>query len=187
MVRLPEKSADDSDYSDYNGLPTLAALSQEVKELVRLISSTDVSELHLESGPVRIIIKRGVGGPALAHAHAPQNAVYTPPPTLAVPESSNVANLIGHDPAHGEGVSLVEGEQVIVAPMVGTFYSAPAPTEPAYVAEGDEIEPGQIVGIIEAMKMMNQIESESAGRVVSILVENGSPVEFGQPLFVIEE
>jgi len=87
MVRLPEKGADDS---EYDGLPTLAALSQEVKELVRLISSTDVSELHLESGPVRITIKRGVGGPP--GAYAPQNAVYTPPPTLAVPESSSVVN-----------------------------------------------------------------------------------------------
>ena len=181
MVRLPEKGADDS---EYEGLPTLAALSQEVKELVRLISSTDVSELHLESGPVRITIKRGAAGvPAVAYA--PQNAVYTPPPSLAVPESSSVVNLIGHDPAHGEGVSLTEGEQVIVAPMVGTFYAAPAPTEPPYVAEGDEIEPGQIVGIIEAMKMMNQIESEAAGRITRILVQNAQPVEYGQPLMVV--
>jgi len=181
MVRLPEKGADDS---EYDGLPTLAALSQEVKELVRLISSTDVSELHLESGPVRITIKRGAG--ATAPAHAPQNAVYTPPPSLSVPESSSVANLIGHDPGHGEGVSLTEGEQVIVAPMVGTFYAAPAPTEPHYVAEGDEIEPGQIVGIIEAMKMMNQVESEVAGRISRILVQNAQPVEYGQPLMVVD-
>jgi acetyl-CoA carboxylase biotin carboxyl carrier protein len=181
MVRLPEKGDDDS---DYEGLPSLAALSQEVKELVHLISTTDVSELHLESGPVRIVIKRGAaGGPPLSYV--PQNAVYTPPATLSAPEGSSVANLIGHDPAHGEGVSLAEGEQVIVAPMVGTFYSAPAPTEPAYVAEGDEIEPGQIVGIIEAMKMMNQIESEVTGRISRILVENAQPVEYGQPLMVV--
>jgi len=179
MVRLPEKNGDES---GYEGLPTLADLSQEVKELVRLISSTDINELHLESGPVRIVIKRG-GGPA--PAIAPQNAVYAPP-TLAAPESSGVVNLIGHNPAHGEGVSLAEGEQVVVAPMVGTFYSAPAPTEPPYVAEGDEIEPGQIVGIIEAMKMMNQIESEVAGRVTRVLVQNAQPVEYGQPLMVVE-
>jgi acetyl-CoA carboxylase biotin carboxyl carrier protein len=179
MVRLPEKSGEES---GYGGLPTLADLSQEVKELVRLISSTDINELHMEIGPVRIVIKRG-GGPALTSA--PQNAVYAPP-TLAVPESSGVVNLIGHNPAHGEGVSLAEGEQVVVAPMVGTFYSAPAPTEPPYVAEGDEIEPGQIVGIIEAMKMMNQIESEVAGRVTRILVQNAQPVEYGQPLMVVE-
>jgi len=180
MARLPEKGRDES---GYEGLPSLADLSQEVKELVRLISSTDVSEVHLESGPVRIMIKRGSGGPA--PTYAPQNAIYTPPPTLAIPESSNVVNLIGHNPVHGEGVSLLEGEQLVVAPMVGTFYTAPAPNEPAYVAEGDEIEPGQIVGIIEAMKMMNQIESEVAGRVTRILVQNAEPVEYGQPLMVV--
>jgi acetyl-CoA carboxylase biotin carboxyl carrier protein len=182
MVRLPEKGTDDS---EPEGLPSLAALSQEVKELVRLISTTDVSELHLENGPVRIIIKRGAAG-APAVTYVPQNAVYTPPATLSAPETSSVVNLIGHDPAHGEGVSLAEDEQVIVAPMVGTFYAAPAPTEPAYVAEGDEIEPGQIVGIIEAMKMMNQIESEVTGRVSRILVENAQPVEYGQPLMVVD-
>jgi acetyl-CoA carboxylase biotin carboxyl carrier protein len=180
MVRLPEKSGDES---GYEGLPTLADLSQEVKELVRLISSTDIHELHLESGPVRIVIKRGVGPTLIS---APQNVVYAPPPTLAAPESSSLVNLIGHNPAHGEGVSLAEGEQVVVAPMVGTFYSAPAPTEPPYVSEGDEIEPGQIVGIIEAMKMMNQIESEVAGRVTRILIQNAQPVEYGQPLMVVE-
>ncbi len=181
MVRLPVKNADES---DDESLPTLAALSQEVKELIRLISSTDVSEVHIESGPVRIIIKRG-GASQLAPAYAPQNAIYTPPYTLAMPESSGTVNLIGHDPTHGEGVHLAEGEQLIVAPMVGTYYAAPAPTEPNYVGEGDEVEPGQIVGIIEAMKMMNQIESEVGGRVTRILVENAQPVEYGQPLMVV--
>ncbi|MEO8286980.1 MAG: acetyl-CoA carboxylase biotin carboxyl carrier protein [Chloroflexota bacterium] len=181
MVRLPDKNTDDG---ETQGLPTLAALSQEVRELVRLISSTDISELHLESGPVRIIIKRGVSSHA-SPSPAPQNAVYTPPATLAIPENSSVVNLIGHNPAHGEGVALVEGEQLIVAPMVGTFYSAPAPTEPPYIGEGDEVEPGQIVGIIEAMKMMNQIESEVTGRVIRILVQNAQPVEYGQPLMVV--
>lgn len=182
MVRLPEKHESDG---EHEGLPTLAALSQEVKELVRLISPTDISEIHIESGPVRIMIKRGAIGHA-APTHAPQNAVYvTPPPTLGIPESSGVINMIGHSPAHGEGVNLAEGEQLIVAPMVGTFYAAPAPTEPAYVGEGEEVEPGQIVGIIEAMKMMNQIESEIGGRIVRILVQNAQPVEYGQPLMVV--
>ena len=92
-----------------------------------------------------------------------QSTVYTPPPTLAVPDSSSLVNLIGHDPAHGEGVELAEGEELIVADMVGTFYSAPAPNEDPYVAEGDEVEPGQVVGIIEAMKMMNRMRVRSIG------------------------
>jgi len=181
MVRLPEKGTDDS---EYEGLPSLAALSQEVQKLVQLISSTDINELHLENGPTRIIIKRG--GTAPASVFIPQSTVYTPPPTLSVPDSSSLVNLIGHDPAHGEGVELAEGEELIVADMVGTFYTAPAPNEDPYIAEGDEVEPGQVVGIIEAMKMMNRIESEVSGRIVRVLVQNAQPVEYGQPLMVVK-
>jgi acetyl-CoA carboxylase biotin carboxyl carrier protein len=77
--------------------------------------------------------------------------------------------------------------QQVTAPMVGTFYSGPAPGAKSFVEIGSEVKPGDTLCVIEAMKMMNQIESEFAGRVVSVLVENGNPVEFGQPLFVIEE
>ena len=189
MVRLPEKGADEQEQGQgqtypvgsNNGLPTLAALSNEVKELVRLISTTDINELHLESGPVRIVIKRG-GLPAVASSLP---AVYTPPSTLAAPVSSDVVNLIGHSPTHGGEVVLGDGEELIVAPMVGTFYSAPAPDEPPYVSEGHLIEPSQVIGIIEAMKMMNEIEAEIGGRIVRVLVQNAQPVEYGQPLMVV--
>jgi acetyl-CoA carboxylase biotin carboxyl carrier protein len=77
-------------------------------------------------------------------------------------------------------------EHVITAPMVGTFYGAPSPGAKAFVEIGDEIKVGQVLCIIEAMKMMNQIESDKAGRVTSIMARNGDPVEFGQPLFVVE-
>jgi acetyl-CoA carboxylase biotin carboxyl carrier protein len=77
-------------------------------------------------------------------------------------------------------------DQLVTAPMVGTFYSAPAPGAKAFVEIGSEVKPGDVLCIIEAMKMMNQIESDKAGRVVSILVKNGDPVEFGQTLFIIE-
>ena len=180
MVRLPEKGSDEPNGEQ----PTLADLSQEVKELVRLISSTDVSELHLESGQVRIVIKRGGNN---AVAGAPKTAsVYTPPATLPAPDASSPVSLIGHSPAHGDEISLAEGEQLIVAPMVGTYYSAPAPTEPPFVTEGDIVEPGQAVGIIEAMKMMNEIEAEIAGTISRILVTNAQPVEYGQPLMVVQ-
>jgi acetyl-CoA carboxylase biotin carboxyl carrier protein len=188
MVRLPEKGADEHEQAQgqgygasANGLPTLAALSNEVKELVRLISATDINELHLESGAVRIVIKRG-GIPAPAYAPP---AVYTPPPTLTTPDRSDSVNLIGHNPTHGDEVALDEGEELIVAPMVGTFYAAPAPNEPPYVTEGLEIEPSTVVGIIEAMKMMNEIEAEVGGRIVRVLVQNAQPVEYGQPLMVV--
>ncbi|HKP54725.1 MAG TPA: acetyl-CoA carboxylase biotin carboxyl carrier protein [Chloroflexia bacterium] len=187
MVRLPEKGSDDSQGKDKDKgqeeAPSLTALSHEVKELVRLISSTDVSELHLESGQVRIIIKRG-GHPVDGYTRP--TPAYIPPATLPEPVSTSQVNLIGQNPAHGEEVSLGEGEELIVAPMVGTFYAASSPTQPPFVSEGDFIEPGQPVGIIEAMKMMNEIEAEFGGTITRILVQNAQPVEYGQPLMVVQ-
>ncbi|HEX8218106.1 MAG TPA: acetyl-CoA carboxylase biotin carboxyl carrier protein [Chloroflexia bacterium] len=180
MVRLPERGSEDH----IEEAPSLAALSQEVKELVRLISSTDISELHLESGQVRITIKRGA---VMSAAGLPQpSAVYTPPAMLPSLPANSPVSKIGHDPVHGEEIALGADEQLIVAPMVGTYYSAPAPNEPPFLQEGDHVEPGQAVGIIEAMKMMNTIESEVEGRVLRILVQNAQPVEYGQPLMVVQ-
>lgn len=181
MVRLPERGSEEP----HDDSPGLAALSNEVKELVRLISSTDITELHLESGHVRITIKRGTPGLAAAQAYAPASNVYTPPATLPGPAANSPVNLIGQSPAHGEEIVLAEGEELIVAPMVGTYYSAPAPSEPPFVQTGDTVEPGQTVGIIEAMKMMNEIESDFAGEITRILVQNAQPVEYGQPLMTV--
>src|SRR5206468_9110357 len=111
VVRLPPDNRGDDKNGE--GIPSLAALSQEVKELVRLISSTDISELHLESGPVRITIKRG-GIPA---GQYPNNA-YTPPPALPESQAVGIVNLIGNSPMHGEEIELEEGEHMLVAPMV---------------------------------------------------------------------
>jgi acetyl-CoA carboxylase biotin carboxyl carrier protein len=178
MVRLPDNRGEDR---AQDGVPSLAALSQEVRELVRLISTTDISELHLESGPVRITIKRG-GQPLGSYS----NTLHTPPAALPQSPSAGVVSLIGNSPAHGEEIELAEGEHLLVAPMVGTFYAAPAPNEPPYVTENDLVEPDQTVGIIEAMKLMNEIKSEVAGRVTRILAHNAQPVEYGQPLMVIQ-
>jgi acetyl-CoA carboxylase biotin carboxyl carrier protein len=178
MVRLPDNRGEDR---AQDGVPSLAALSQEVKELVRLISTTDISELHLESGPVRITIKRG-GHPLGAHP----SSVHTPPAALPQSQSAGIVSLIGSSPAHGEGIEPAEGEHILLSPMVGTFYAASAPNEPPYVTENDLVEPEQTVGIIEAMKLMNPIKSEVAGRVTRILVQNAQPVEYGQPLMVIQ-
>jgi acetyl-CoA carboxylase biotin carboxyl carrier protein len=182
MVRLPERGSEDH----IEEAPSLAALSQEVKELVRLISSTDISELHLENGQVRITIKRGATAAVAGLPQVQPSSVYTPPATLPATAANSPVSKIGHDPMHGEEIALGADEQLIVAPMVGTFYSAPAPNEPAFLQEGDHVEPGQPVGIIEAMKMMNTIESEVAGRVLRILVQNAQPVEYGQPLMVVQ-
>jgi acetyl-CoA carboxylase biotin carboxyl carrier protein len=108
--------------------------------------------------------------------------IYAPPPGVPAPAAAPSAGATAapalpaaHHP-----------DKVVTAPMVGTFYAAPAPGAKAFVELGSEVKPGDVLCIIEAMKMMNQIESDKAGRVVSILVKNGDPVEFGQSLFVIE-
>jgi acetyl-CoA carboxylase biotin carboxyl carrier protein len=199
MVRLPEKDTDE--HGDEHGegaeagMPVLAALSQIAKELIHEIASTDINEVHIEHGSVRITVKRGMalgtgmiaatGATFSAPNYSPVGVVYTPPATLVGPDAYSTVNKIGQSPAHGEDVMLTDGEQLIVAPMVGTYYTAPSPDSDPYVTEGDAVEPGQVVGIIEAMKMMNQIESEVTGKVSRILVKNAQPVEYGQPLMVV--
>ena len=130
----------------------------EVRQLIDLAQARGLSELEVSRGETRIRIRREV-----AHAAAP--VAPTPP-----------------EQAERAGAHLVTVE----APMVGTFYRAPSPTTDPYVREADVIKEGQVLCIIEAMKLMNEIESKVAGRISKILVENGQPVEYGQPLFLIE-
>ena len=145
----------------------------EVRQLIRLVQRTGIGELEVSSGQrtVRIAAQaRLAAGPGLS----PPVAVSAP----AVERPAQAAAAPAPKPA--------EDAAVIVSPMVGTFYRAPAPDADPYVEVGDMVEVGQTVCIIEAMKLMNEIESEFRGRVVRILVENAQPVEFGQKLFLIE-
>lgn len=152
-----------------------------VRELLRLMNQTDITEVLIERGDTRLHVKRSTAAPMVAvpmaqaaqpvtpmHTSAPVQPLFTPEP-----------------PPAGPPVEMPAGH-TITAPMVGTFYSAPSPKDPSFVQEGDEIHAGDSIGIIEAMKMMNEIESEVSGRVARILVKNGQPVEYGQPLMVVE-
>ncbi len=169
---------------------TLAALNGELESLVRLITATDVTELSIESGTFRVLIRRGAATPA-----PPQAPVVMMPAPAAVPAAEAPAAppapapplpaVPGH--AHPTAPEVGPGEQLVVSPMVGTFYAAPSPMERPFVVEGDEVTVGQTIGIVEAMKMMNQIEAEVAGRVTRILVRDAQGVEYGQPLMVIAE
>lgn len=148
---------------------------KEIKELIRILDDTDISELNLESDGIKINIKKGslltspvVGQPAAAPA-AP--AKHTEPTAVAV---------------NSKNYNESEVNQV-TAPMVGTFYRSPSPDASSFVEIGSEIKVGQVLCIIEAMKLMNEIEAEVDGTVVDILVENGQPVEYGQTLFLIEK
>ncbi len=156
---------------------------RKVKKLIELLEESGVAEIEIREGEESVRIARMP--PASLAGHAPQ-AVYVPAPQAATQHPPIAASAAA--PANASNPAPVggPGEHVVTAPMVGTYYSAPSPGAKQFVAIGEEVKTGQVLCIIEAMKMMNQIESEVAGKVRAILVKNGEPVEFGQPLFIIE-
>jgi acetyl-CoA carboxylase biotin carboxyl carrier protein len=144
---------------------------KELKALLRLMEGNDVEELEVEEGGRRVRIRR---------RGAPPATMPTTPLAAAAPRPAPAATLVAGPAPDSAGLVPVE------SPMVGTFYRAPAPGAEAYVKEGDTVEKGAVLCIIEAMKLMNEIEAEVRGRIAKILVENGQPVEFGQTLFLLE-
>ncbi len=149
---------------------------KEIKELIEYLVEKDIAEFELERGDVKIRVKRG---PAVV---APPAAVisYAPPAPALVPAPTPAAAAPAAAPAGSE-----EGIEIIKSPIVGTFYESSSPGAPAFVKQGDKVAVGQVLCIVEAMKLMNEIESEAAGEIVKVLVSNGQPVEYGQPLFKI--
>jgi acetyl-CoA carboxylase biotin carboxyl carrier protein len=147
---------------------------RKVKKLIELLEESGISEIEISEGEESVRISRYPKPGTVTTTVAPAAPAAAPPPAAAAAAPVEIPAA----PARG---------QQVTAPMVGTFYSGPAPGAKPFVEIGSEVKPGDTLCVIEAMKMMNQIESEFAGRVVSVLVENGSPVEFGQPLFVIED
>ena len=144
---------------------------RKVKKLIELLEESGISEIEISEGEESVRISR-YPNPGMM-SFAPPQQFYAPPP--APPEQK------GEPPAEP-----VKKGHLVTAPMVGTFYGSPSPGAKAFVEIGSRVAAGDTLCIIEAMKMMNQIESDVAGKVVSILVDNGDPVEFGQPLFEIE-
>jgi acetyl-CoA carboxylase biotin carboxyl carrier protein len=147
---------------------------RKVKKLIELLEESGISELEISEGEESVRISRHPRTAPPAASPPPQA-----PAMAAAPAPQLPATAAGeHKPRNDD--------QTITSPMVGTYYSASAPGAKPFVELGMEIKVGQILCIIEAMKMMNQIESDKTGRVTAILAKNGEPVEFGQPLFVIE-
>jgi acetyl-CoA carboxylase biotin carboxyl carrier protein len=151
---------------------------RKVKKLIELLEESGISELEISEGEESVRISRHprMAMPAAVSAVGPvaHTVGLAAPPSPAVP-----ATAAGeHKPRNDD--------QTITSPMVGTYYSAASPGAKSFVEIGSEIKIGQILCIIEAMKMMNQIESDKSGRITAILAKNGEPVEFGQPLFIIE-
>ncbi|MBI5699770.1 acetyl-CoA carboxylase biotin carboxyl carrier protein [Candidatus Saganbacteria bacterium] len=137
-----------------------------IKKLINMVKDEGISGLTVEEGGVKIEVKREHGGvaPVQMPSAAPASASTMPKPA-------------------GEE----EGVVAITSPMVGTFYRSPSPDSPPFVQEGDTIKTGQVVCIVEAMKLFNEIESEIGGKIVKILAENGKPVEYGQKLMLVKK
>jgi acetyl-CoA carboxylase biotin carboxyl carrier protein len=152
---------------------------RKVKKLIELLEESGVAEIEIKEGEESVRISRHGAAPVTTYVQAPQMAP-APAPAPVAPVAAARA------PAVAEAEPAPRTDATVTAPMVGTYYSSPAPGAKAFVEIGAEVKVGQTLCIIEAMKMMNQIESDKAGKVVSVLVKSGDPVEFGQPLFVIE-
>ena len=153
---------------------------RKVKKLIELLEESGIAEIEIKEGEEAVRISRMPTGQLLTHV-APAIA---PAPVAAAPAAAPAAPVAGAAPA----VTAPRGakEHVVTAPMVGTFYASSSPGAKPFVEIGTEVKEGQVLCIIEAMKMMNQIESDKAGKITAIMATNGDPVEFGQPLFVIE-
>ena len=156
---------------------------KELKELIDFLVERDIAEFELERGDVKVRVKRGAQVQTAASAETAPAISVAPIPVVPqglVPPGSAPPAVSPPAPAPAE-----EELHVVKSPIVGTFYEAPAPGAPPFVKPGDTVEAGQVLCIIEAMKLMNEIESDVAGDVVKRLASNGQPVEYGQPLFAI--
>ena len=159
---------------------------KEIKELIQFLKEEEIAEFELERGDVKVRIKR-------ANAHAPAavdtrfvavQATAAPLPELGM-AANPAAVPAAAPPAKETPAAAEEGLHTVHSPIVGTFYEAPSPGAPPFVKAGDTVELGQVLCIVEAMKLMNEIESDVAGEIVKKLVTNGQPIEYGQELFVI--
>ncbi|MDX1597299.1 MAG: acetyl-CoA carboxylase biotin carboxyl carrier protein [Marinobacter sp.] len=149
---------------------------RKIKKLIELLEESDVEELEIHEGDDSVrISRRG------EHQAATQYMAHYPAPAPAPQPAASDAPA----PAASESKPAAPAGHTVNSPMVGTFYRSPSPTAKAFVEVGQEVKAGEVVCIVEAMKMMNQIESDKSGTVTEILVENGQPVEFDQPLVVI--
>ena len=151
---------------------------KELKELIDMLKNTDITEVEIERSGVKVRLRKG--GDVTFHPAMPR--MEYPPASIVAP-----AHAEPDKQAAPTAAPAAPSNQITVtSPIVGTFYRSSSPDKPSYVEVGDVVKKGQVLCIIEAMKLMNEIESEAAGKVVQALVDNNQPVEYGQPLFLIE-
>jgi acetyl-CoA carboxylase biotin carboxyl carrier protein len=156
---------------------------KELKELIEFLIEKDIAEFELERGDVKVKIKRAAEAPPAAAPDSRYIAVHSAPvmvPAVVAPVPAQVdlaAGSAAPEPA--------EALHIVKSPIVGTFYESPSPGSPPFVKVGDVLEVGQVLCIVEAMKLMNEIECDVAGELVKKLVANGQPIEYGQELFAV--
>jgi acetyl-CoA carboxylase biotin carboxyl carrier protein len=156
---------------------------KELKELIEFLIEKDIAEFELERGDVKVRIKRA-GEHTVVHSHGEPRFYAVPPAPGAVTEVA-VVPAAASPAAAPAPPAAEEGLHMVKSPIVGTFYEAPSPGAPPFVKAGDTVEVGQVLCIVEAMKLLNEIESDVAGEIVKKLAVNGQPIEYGQELFVV--
>ncbi len=156
---------------------------KEIKELIEFLVEKDIAEFELERGDVKVRVKRGSDSRSVAPvAQVPASTPSVVPQSAAV----HVPKAVPPEPfAPVVEQSEEAGLHIVRSPIVGSYYESPSPGAPAFVKVGDEVKAGQVLCIVEAMKLMNEIESDVAGEVVKMFAANSQPVEYGQPLFAI--
>ncbi len=158
---------------------------RKIKKLIDLLEESNLAEIEIKEGEESVRLARTPqGGAPMMHAQPMMQAAPMPMQSPTEAATGGQARSPAEAGATAAGQDLPDGE-IVRAPMVGTFYASSAPDKPAFVTVGQSVKAGDTLGIIEAMKMFNPIESEVSGTVLKILTENGQPVEFDQPLFVI--
>ncbi len=157
---------------------------KEIQELIKFVAKSGVSEVSIDRKDFKITIKAQSNAPTFVNATIPAAPVQALPAAAPAPVAS--APAASAPAANNSATSEASNLITIKSPMIGTFYRSSSPDKPAFVNVGDEIKAGKVVCIIEAMKLFNEIESEISGKIVKILVDNASPVEYDQPLFLVE-
>ena len=176
----------------------------ELRELVELIAQHGFTDFELEREGIRVRLRRELAPQIITQAHAPASSATAPAASTPTTASSAHAPASGSASAEQQSIQISpaqalreaqeaeaaaeeEGLHIITSPIVGTFYRSPSPTTESFVRLGSRVDPDTVVCIIEAMKLMNEIQAETSGEVAKIYVENGQPVEYGQPLFGIKK
>jgi acetyl-CoA carboxylase biotin carboxyl carrier protein len=155
---------------------------KQIQELIKTINKSNISELSIEQGDFKITIKQENSGHGQYLHPAPPAVHHAPVPQQTAPVVHTAAPVVEKAP-----VLAVSGNTITIkSPMIGTFYRSPSPDKPVFVNVGDEIKAGQVLCIIEAMKLFNEIESEVSGKLIKVVADDSSPVEYDQPLFIIE-